>query len=802
MRARLNGSRRLLLAIVGVAVACGGSDGPSLSVQPPDPTPVVKPAAVSVTFDSSYVRAGSTVTAKATALDASGAAMTGVSSAQWSVEGTPGVATISQTGTVTTLAAGVAVIVARIDGVRGENAIVVRPAGSLAQVVVRLDSSSLLVGSSTAAHAVQLDSAGEVVTSRPVTWSLRGTAGVATISAIGVVTAIAPGTVTVVANAGGVEGEAQLQVVAPSTAPVARVVVTLDAPTVAVGRSTQARVQALDAAGKVLVGKSVAWSMAPGSVSATVSSTGLVTSVAVGSASVVGTVDQVTGSATLTIVDSGSTSGLVQLPTLPRDSVVLSYPTVRGRTWTVKAGDNLQNALNAAQRGDEVVLQAGATFTGNFILPTKPGTAADGWILVRSDMQTALPPFGARVGPANASLMPQLLTINASAALQTASGASGWWVTGLEMTIASSFTAVNYGLVLLGDGSSKQNSLALVPSDIVLDRVYIHAQPTVGTSRCVGLNSARTAIVDSYLDHCHLKGYDSQAIAGWNGPGPFRIENNALYGAGENVMFGGSDPAIRDLIPSDIIFRRNHVYTPATWKSVWTKKNLFETKNVQRLLIEENVFDGSWADAQVGFAFVFKSANQGGGCTWCASRDITFRYNLVRNVGAGFNLAAREGSSPYPVGELMTRVLIDNNVMENVDVAPYSGVASVVQVLNNISHLTIQSNTFTSPSSSQGQFLNLGTNPAATSFSFTRNIVSLMKYGLFASGLGAGTPALQAIRAPLEYKDVVVIAAQRPSVAYPPTTTFVTSLTAAQALPNMGADEARVRAVAQVVVLP
>ena len=30
---------------------------------------------------------------------------------------------------------------------------------------------------------------------------------------------------------------------------------------------------------------------------------------------------------------------------------------------------------------------------------------------------------------------------------------------------------------------------------------------------------------------------------GWNGPGPFLIENNYLEAAGENIMFGGNDPS-------------------------------------------------------------------------------------------------------------------------------------------------------------------------------------------------------------------------------------------------------------------
>ena len=797
-------SRRFLgalLVIVGVTTSCGSNDVGSRVVQPPEPPPVVKPTAVAVTFDSTYVRAGSSVQATAIPLDATGAAMSGRGLPVWSIEGNPGVATISTGGVVTTLAAGVAVVVATIDGVRGEDAIVVRPASTLAQVVVSLDSTTLLVGSSTAARAVLLDSIGDVVTSRPVAWSIRESTGVATVSSAGVVTAVAAGTATVVASAGGVEGDALLQVVVPSQAPVARVLVTVDAPVVPLGRSTQARFQAIDAAGNLLPGKNVTWSMASGSVAATVSAAGVVTAVSVGSARVVGVVDQASGFATLSITDTTTSSSQVQLPNAIRDSVVAKYPTVRGRSITVNAGDNLQNALNAAQRGDEIVLQAGAVFSGTFTLPAKPGTAADGWILLRSDRQAALPAPGTRVGPMHASLMPQLVTTNSAAVLQTASGASGWWITGIEMTITPGYTSINYGLVLLGDGSSKQNSLALVPSDLVLDRVYIHSQPNVGTSRCVALNSARTAIVSSYLDHCHLKGFDSQAIAGWNGPGPFLIENNALYGAGENVMFGGSDPAIAGLIPSDVIVRRNHIFSPASWRVVWTKKNLLETKNVQRLLIEENVFDGSWADAQTGFAFVLKSANQSGRCTWCASRDITFRYNLIRNVGAGFNLTGREGSNPYPVGELMTRLLIEHNVMENIDVAPFNGEGRIFQLLQNLSQLTVRNNSFTTTSTTLGQFLNVGSLPATTAFSFTRNIVSRGRYGMFASVSGEGAKSLNNIRTPVEFRDIVVISAQRPP-NYPPTTLFVSTRAEAVQIPLMGADEARVRAVAQVVVIP
>ncbi|MBI3126748.1 MAG: hypothetical protein HYZ11_03995, partial [Candidatus Tectomicrobia bacterium] len=48
-----------------------------------------------------------------------------------------------------------------------------------------------------------------------------------------------------------------------------------------------------------------------------------------------------------------------------------------GKVIPVPSGGDLQAALNSAQPGDAIELQAGATFTGNFTLPNKAGS---GWI--------------------------------------------------------------------------------------------------------------------------------------------------------------------------------------------------------------------------------------------------------------------------------------------------------------------------------------------------------------------------------------------------------------------------------------
>jgi len=40
-------------------------------------------------------------------------------------------------------------------------------------------------------------------------------------------------------------------------------------------------------------------------------------------------------------------------------------------TLIANAGDDVQAALDAARPGDTIVLEAGATFTGNFVLPPR-----------------------------------------------------------------------------------------------------------------------------------------------------------------------------------------------------------------------------------------------------------------------------------------------------------------------------------------------------------------------------------------------------------------------------------------------
>src|SRR5687768_9507109 len=88
-----------------------------------------------------------------------------------------------------------------------------------------------------------------------------------------------------------------------------------------------------------------------------------------------------------------------------------------GAVRHVGPGASLQQALNEAVLGDTIILQAGAVYTGNFILPNKPKGTGKGWITIQSSLVDALPPAGQRVTPAHASSMAKLMSPNGAAVI-------------------------------------------------------------------------------------------------------------------------------------------------------------------------------------------------------------------------------------------------------------------------------------------------------------------------------------------------------------------------------------------------
>jgi hypothetical protein len=172
--------------------------------------------------------------------------------------------------------------------------------------------------------------------------------------------------------------------------------------------------------------------------------------------------------------------------------------------------------------------------------------------------------------------------------------------------------------------------------------MYIHGQPRSEIQRGIALNSGATVIRDCWISECHAHGFEGHGIGGWSATGPQLLENNYIEAAGINVMIGGATPAVAGLRTADVTMRRNHLNKPLAWKGDWTVKNLLETKNVNRILVEDNVLENSWTDGQTGIGVLFKSANDQGTCNWCQSSDITYRRNLLKGAETGLVVNAAE----------------------------------------------------------------------------------------------------------------------------------------------------------------
>jgi hypothetical protein len=445
---------------------------------------------------------------------------------------------------------------------------------------------------------------------------------------------------------------------------------------------------------------------------------------------------------------------------------------VVGKRIRVRAGDHLQRAIDRAGRGDEIVLEAGARFLGNFILRRKPG---EGWITIRSDV--ALAPSGNRMTPTAARKLAKIVTAKAEPALRVEDGASGWRVVGLEVAAAPGL-AVTYTLVSFGDGD--EASLAEVPRRLVLDRSYVHGHDQLDVRRGVGLQCADCAVVDSWISEIH-SAFDAAAVWGWNGPGPMLIENNRLEASGENVMFGGADPRIPGVQPADITIRHNHIIKPLAWKGRWLAKNLVEFKSGVRVLMEGNVLENSWVDGQAGFAAVWWSVNQDGAAPWVATSDVTFRRNVVRNVAAGFQMSAylRSGSPA------MTRVAIRDNLLVGVGAAGLGAPGPLYQLDKPLSHIWIEHNTGFSPLSSL-YFVGAPLPGGVPGLVVRDNILGDGSYNLFGSA-GQGAAGWDQYAGPgSAFAGNVVV---RPNgVTYPPGNFTATDLAAVGLSNTVGGD--------------
>ncbi|HEX2189572.1 MAG TPA: Ig-like domain-containing protein [Longimicrobiaceae bacterium] len=269
--------RAVAAGVSYVTATASGKSGTATVTVAPAPVVVAPVASVSVAPASTSVVVGGAALLDVVVKDAAGSVLTGRPVA-WSTSNAA-VATVSGSGVVTGVAMGNATITATVEGKTGKASVSVSadPAGVASRIVVAPGADTLsALGATAQLGATVYSQAGSAMSGAAVTWSSLD-AGVATVDAVGKVTAKAAGTARIVAASGGLSDTATVLV----RQVVAAVSVSPSAPSVQTGQTQQLAATAKDANGHVVAGASFTWTSS-NTAAATVDASGMVKGVAAG----------------------------------------------------------------------------------------------------------------------------------------------------------------------------------------------------------------------------------------------------------------------------------------------------------------------------------------------------------------------------------------------------------------------------------------------------------------------------------------------------------------------------------------
>ena len=316
------------------------------------PSPV---ASITITPSISQGAVGTQQQFTATLRDANGNVLLG-RTVVWS-SSTPGFATIDSAGLATLVAAGTVVISATSEGVTaGVNLTVTASAAVVATVEVAPTTFSGEVGDTVQLVATPKDGSGNALVGKVISWGSNAL-GVATVNATGLVTLVGAGSVTITATCETVPGTSAGTVVA-ATVPVATVTVSPSSFSKAVGQTQVLTAVTKDSLGNVLTGRLVVWSSTNTSV-VQVDQAGVVTAIAVGTATITATSEGRAGTSGATV-----TAVPVATVTVSPPSFVINPGASQQLTATLRdaSGNILSNRV--VSWGSSDVTKATVSSTG------------------------------------------------------------------------------------------------------------------------------------------------------------------------------------------------------------------------------------------------------------------------------------------------------------------------------------------------------------------------------------------------------------------------------------------------------
>jgi len=309
------------------------------------------PTTVVVTPDTSALSIGGSIQFHALAFDAFDRVVSGVVFT-WS-SSHAAVASVASSGVSTALAAGQTRIIASLGSLADSAVLTVIDSagtGGIASIVVTPGAALLTsLGSTQQFSAVAFDAKGNVLPGVAFQWTSSSI--VASVDGTGLATALATGVTTITASANGVTGTASLRVSVASGSPVRIIVVPGTTALSLVGATQQYIAIMLDAQDRAVPNVVFTWASSDPSV-ASVTTSGLATSVGHGTATITASAAGLTGSASLTV------------------TLVVASVSVAPAAATVATGDSTTFTAVARDANGHVIV--GAVFIWS---TTTPSTA-------------------------------------------------------------------------------------------------------------------------------------------------------------------------------------------------------------------------------------------------------------------------------------------------------------------------------------------------------------------------------------------------------------------------------------------
>ena len=635
--------------VVPVVASSGGATAQATLIV--GPTPV---AAVVVLPTEGRVAVGTSSRMTATALDAAGQPLAGRTIA-WATSN-PDVAAVSADGLVTGVAAGSANIAATCEGM-SDTAVITVETVPVASVTVSPASATLVEGESTQFDASVRDEGGQTLADRVVAWATSDPT-IATVSATGLVTGVAAGTARISATS---EGKSDTATVTVNPVPVASVSVSPASASVLVGATTQLTATVRDGAGTTLTGRTVTWATSAAAV-ATVSSAGLVTGVAAGTATITATSEGVSGTATITAsvpttstCDATGSGGCRYVDAASGNDANPGTSSQPYRT--------LQQAANVVNPGDVVIVRNGVYTGGSTVLGiSRSGTSTNG-IVFRAETR-----WGAVIDGQNSS-------------------SSG------GVNISGSYIRVQGFEVR---GTSRYGIEAYGGRDVQVAQNHIHAIGNVCSSSSGGIVGINAYVSNMVIER-NLVHDVGRYADGENGCSPTNTywqnhDHGIYHGQGDNVIIRNN--VFYDLTHGWAIQRYNGGGTVASNLSI--VNNTFVGANPYRdgqiiiatgtsnLLIANNLFyqpktAGVYFDAGGLTGTMANNLTYGASLSTGSTSSIVITSNLVNQDPKFVNTGTRDfhlqaGSPAISAGTMLSGVLDDfDGLLRLAGVAPEIG---------------------------------------------------------------------------------------------------------------------------------